>query len=162
MQTPDADVIDHGTEFGVEVTKGVGSEIHVFQGEVEVKSRTMKAETLRLFTDQATRVDEVDGSPAGITVAPDRFLRSFDEPSASYAKRIQQLDPVMYFRMAPSSDGLTLTIIPATACMHRSIWARLDNPCSGVVAWARRSRSEAPARVPTRWCRIIRRPRTVS
>ena len=109
VQTPDADVIDHGTEFGVEVTKGVGSEIHVFQGEVEVKSRTMKAETLRLFTDQATRVDEVDGSPAGITVAPDRFLRSFDEPSASYAKRIQQLDPVMYFRMAPSSDGLTLT-----------------------------------------------------
>lgn len=108
VQTPNAEVIDHGTEFGVEVTAGIGSEIHVFKGEVEVKSRTVKSETLRLFTDQATRVDEVDGSPAGIRVAPDRFLRSFDEPAASYAKHILQLKPVFYFRMAPSSDGLTL------------------------------------------------------
>lgn len=104
VQTPSADVIDHGTEFGVEVTEGVGSEIHVFKGEVEVKSRTVETESLRLFTDQATRVDSVGGSPAGIRVAPDRFLRSFDEPSARYAKRIQQLDPVLYLRMAPSSD----------------------------------------------------------
>lgn len=108
VQTPDADVIDHGTEFGVEVTEGFGSEIHVFQGEVEVKSRSNDSETLRLFTDQATRVDEVAGLPAGITVAPDRFMRSFDEPSAGYSERIKQLEPELYFRMAPSSDGLTL------------------------------------------------------
>jgi len=109
VQTPSADVIDHGTEFGVEVTVGLGSEIHVFQGEVEVKSRTADEDTLRLFTDQATRVDEVAGSPAGIAVEPDRFLRSFDEPSANYAKRVRQLDPVLYFRMPPSNDGRTLT-----------------------------------------------------
>ena len=106
--TPSAEVIDHGTEFGVEVTAGLGSEIHVFKGEVEVKSRTLENDSLRLFTDQATRVDEVAGSPAGITVAPDRFLRSFDEPSARYAKKIRQLDPVLYYRMQPSSDGHTL------------------------------------------------------
>ncbi len=109
VQTPSADVIDHGTEFGVEVTAGQGSEVHVFKGEVEVKSRTEESETLRLFTDQATRVDEIVGSPAGITVAPDRFLRSFDEPSDDYATRIRELNPVLYFRMQPSSDGLTLT-----------------------------------------------------
>jgi hypothetical protein len=109
VQTPSADVIDHGTEFGVEVTAGLGSEIHVFRGEVEVKSRTADEDTLRLFTDQATRVDEVAGSPAGIAVDPDRFLRSFDEPSANYAARVRQLNPVLYFRMPPSSDGRTLT-----------------------------------------------------
>jgi hypothetical protein len=150
VQTPSANVIDHGTEFGVEVTAGFGSEIHVFKGEVEVKSRSEENESLRLFTDQATRVDEVAGSPAGITVAPDRFLRSFDEPSASYAECIRQLNPVLYFRMPPSSDGLTLTdqsgngldarIEPGTA--KRQLFAngrlgsafQMDGPRAGTYA----------------------------
>ena len=102
-------MIDYGTEFGVEVTVGFGSEIYVFKGEVEVKSRTIANDILRLFTDQATRVDEIDGLSAGITVAPDRFLRSFDEPTADHAERIRELNPVLYFRMQPSSDGRTLT-----------------------------------------------------
>ena len=131
VQTPSADVIDHGTEFGVEVTEGIGSEIHVFQGEVEVKSRTVESETLRLFTDQATRVDNVDGSPAGIAVAPDRFLRSFDEPSDSYAKRIQQLKPVLYLRMAPSNDGLTLADHSGNGLHARIDPGKADRPLFG-------------------------------
>jgi len=131
VQTPSADVIDHGTEFGVEVTEGIGSEIHVFQGEVEVKSRTEDSESLRLFTNQATRVDEVAGLPAGITVAPDRFLRSFDEPPASYAKRIKQLNPVLYFRMAPSHDGLTLSDHSGNRLHARIQTANTDRPLFG-------------------------------
>lgn len=131
VQTPSADVIDHGTEFGVEVTAGLGSEIHVFQGEVEVKSRTEENESLRLFTDQATRVDEVAGLPAGITVAPDRFLRSFDEPFAGYAKRIQQLNPVLYFRMAPSTSGLTLTDQSGNGLHAQIISGETDRPLFG-------------------------------
>lgn len=131
VQTPNADVIDHGTEFGVEVTEGVGSEIHVFEGEVEVKSRTVASETLRLFTDQATRVDEVDGSPAGIRPAPDRFPRSLDEPAAAYAERVLQLRPVFYYRMAPSSDGRTLTDHSGNGLHARIYTTRSDRPVFG-------------------------------
>lgn len=108
IQTPSAEVIDHGTEFGVEVTPGLGSEIHVFAGEVEVKSRTLANESLRLLTDQATRVDEYDGSPAGIRIAPERFLRTFEEPPSTYAKIVRRLKPIMYFRMNPGGNGLVL------------------------------------------------------
>jgi hypothetical protein len=131
VQTPTADVIDHGTEFGVEVSEGFGSEIHVFEGEVEVKSRTVETETLRLFTDQATRVDNVDGSPAGIKVAPDRFLRSFDEPSASYARRVQQLNPVLYLRMAPSNDGRTLADHSGNGLHAQIVSGKVDRPMFG-------------------------------
>jgi len=109
VQTPEADVIDHGTEFGVEVKEGFGSEVHVFEGEVEVKSRTVENDTVRLFTDQATRIDDVAGLSAGIEVARDRFMLSFDEPADNYARRIRDLNPVFFYRMQPSSDGLTLT-----------------------------------------------------
>lgn len=131
VQTPSADVIDHGTEFGVEVTEGLGSEIHVFQGEVEVKSRSEESETLRLFTDQATRVDEVAGMHAGIQVAPDRFLRSFDEPNAGYARRIQQLNPVLYFRMAPSTNGLTLVDQSGNGLHAQIMSSETDRPLFG-------------------------------
>jgi len=108
VQTPEADVIDLGTEFGVDVTAGLGSEVHVFSGEVEVKSRSDINETLRLFTDQAMRIDESVGQPAGISVEKDEFPGSFDEPPTSYAELVQSLKPLIYYRMPPSDDGLTL------------------------------------------------------
>lgn len=104
VYTPSAEVIDHGTEFGVEVTAGIGSEVHVFQGEVEVKSRVEASESVRLFGDQAMRIDELVGSAAGITVAPERYLRSFEEPDVDYARQIRALKPLLYFRMAPGEE----------------------------------------------------------
>ena len=41
VETPGSDVVDHGTEFGVEVDSKSQSEIHVFEGAVEVKSGSL-------------------------------------------------------------------------------------------------------------------------
>ena len=106
--TPNAEVVDLGTEFGVEVLAAEYSEIHVFKGEVEVKPRERSIEAVRLLTDQATRLDNNSGSPSGIAIAPDRFLRQLNEPRLLYSERIRDLKPAAYYRMRPSDDGLTL------------------------------------------------------
>ena len=106
--TPNAEVVDLGTEFGVEVLAAEYSEIHVFKGEVEVKPHERSIEAIRLLTDQATRLDDNSGSPSGIAIAPDRFLRKLNEPRLLYSKRIHDLKPAAYYRMRPSDDGLTL------------------------------------------------------
>ncbi len=108
VETPTAEIVDFGTEFGVEVGSDNQSEVHVFNGIVEVKSQNSTEEPVRLVSDQATRVDTVAGDPIGITVAPDRFLRSFNEPTRPYSRQIRDLDPVAYYRMPISDDGLAL------------------------------------------------------
>ncbi|MGY8696043.1 MAG: LamG-like jellyroll fold domain-containing protein, partial [Verrucomicrobiia bacterium] len=110
VETPGSEVIDHGTEFGVEVDAESQSEIHVFKGEVEVKARESESfvESVRLITDQATRVDTESGESSGIAVAPERFVRSFDEPVRFYSEAVRNLNPAVYYRMAISDDGVTL------------------------------------------------------
>ena len=108
VETPGSEVIDNGTEFGVEVDSESQSEIHVFKGEVEVKARESFVESVRLLTDQATRVDAESGESSGIAIAPERFIRSFDEPIRFYSQEVRSLNPAVYYRMAISDDGVTL------------------------------------------------------
>lgn len=65
-------------------------------------------ESVRLITDQATRVDTESGESSGIAVAPERFVRSFDEPVRFYSEEVRNLNPAVYYRMAISDDGVTL------------------------------------------------------
>ena len=106
--TPNAEIVDFGTEFGVEVGSDTESEIHVFEGEVEVKTENWTEEPVRLLTDQATRVNSRAGEPIGIPVATHRFLRSFDEPVFYYSELVRKWKPVAYYRMSISEDGTTL------------------------------------------------------
>ena len=108
VETPSAQVIDHGTEFGVEVDSNQRSEVHVFEGEVEIKARDTVVKPVRLLTDQATRVDTDSGESSGIAIAPERFIRSFDEPILYYSNAVRELEPAVYYRMAISDDGVTL------------------------------------------------------
>ncbi len=108
VETPNAEVIDYGTEFAIEVTEGRGSEVHVFQGEVQVKPIGAGIAPVRLRADQATRLDGELNAPSGIAVAPDRFLRALDEPRQRYAAKIRALNPAVYFRMNVPDDGKTL------------------------------------------------------
>ena len=64
--TPNAEVVDLGTKFVVEVLAAEYSEIHVFKGEVEVKPRERSIEAIRLLTDQATRMDEAQLREVGL------------------------------------------------------------------------------------------------
>jgi hypothetical protein len=108
VETPNAEVIDHGTEFAIEVTEDRSSEVHVFQGEVEVKPIGAGIDPVRLLADQATRLDGESSEPSGIAIAPDRFLRALDEPRLNYSEKIRTLKPVVYFRMNVPDDGSML------------------------------------------------------
>lgn len=106
--TPNARAVDFGTEFGVEVGRDGQTEIHVFEGIVEAYSLKSNEEPVRLVANQATRVENLSPEPLGIVVAPERFIRSFDEPSRPYSQEVLTLNPAVYYRMGICDDGLTI------------------------------------------------------
>ncbi|MEM7014529.1 MAG: LamG-like jellyroll fold domain-containing protein [Verrucomicrobiota bacterium] len=108
IETPSAEVIDYGTEFAVGVGRDGASEVHVFQGEVEVQPRMEQSEPVRLFTHAATRVEMESSVPMGIELDETRFLRSLDEPVLRHSRLVQSLDPSLYFRMGVPKDGVTM------------------------------------------------------
>lgn len=111
VETRKADVVDFGTDFGVNVQPGQHAEVHVFEGEVEMRPRRSVAGLsvpLRLFTGEASRIDERTGVPAGINLATLRFVRALDEPISASSRRILALNPAVYYQMEPTDDGLTL------------------------------------------------------
>ena len=110
VETPDAEVVDYGTEFAIEVVGERSSEVHVFQGVVEVqpKQRDSASDPVRLVTNQATRIDHATLIPLGISVDTQRFLRSLDEPQPTYSGNVRELQPLAYYRMAVMDDGYTL------------------------------------------------------
>jgi hypothetical protein len=110
VETPDAEVVDFGTEFAVEVVGELSSEVHVFKGEVEVrpKEEDPSIDPVRLGTNQATRIDHSTFIPLGISVDDQRFLRNLDEPNPTYSGKVRELLPLAYYRMAVIDDGQTL------------------------------------------------------
>ena len=108
VETPEAEVVDFGTEFSVEVGSGE-SEVHVFDGHVRVQPKAspdQQAETVDLRTDQAVRIADTTHQASGIDLATDRFIRSLAEPKVEYVEAVRALNPVAYFRMPIRKQGL--------------------------------------------------------
>jgi hypothetical protein len=109
VDTPDAKVIDFGTEFSVDVESSA-SEVHVFEGLVRVQPRSLKdgkaRQAVNLESSQAVKIDNASKKPVGIQLATDRFIRSFDEPKRTYPRAVKQLSPVAYYRMPIRDRGL--------------------------------------------------------
>ncbi len=109
IETPEADIVDFGTEFSVEVGGGE-SEVHVFKGHVRVNLKSvsthLQAKPIDLRTEQAIRIAEAGRQPVGIDLATDRFIRSIDEPQKGYPRMVKQLEPVAYYRMPIKERGL--------------------------------------------------------
>jgi hypothetical protein len=111
IDTPGATVIDIGTDFAVQAVKDTESEVHVFKGEVLIDlhgNKTRVAEKLRLVTGEAARVDFLTGMPSGIDLNNQQFLRSLREGVSSYTQTILNMEPAVYYRMEPESDGTHL------------------------------------------------------
>lgn len=142
--TPNAEIVDFGTEFGVEVGSDQQSEVHVFEGEVEVKTEEWSDEPVRLLGDQATRVDTEAGQPIGIPAEPERFVRSFDEPLRYYFQLVRELKPVAYYRMAISDDGTTLLDRSGNHLHGRIHRGRMENPMFGPGRFGAALRLEGP------------------
>ena len=108
VDTPDAEVVDFGTEFSVDVESGA-SEVHVFEGLVRVQPRSRKdgkaGQAVDLYSTQAVKIDNASKKPVRIQLATDRFIRSFDEPKR-YHHAVKQLSPIAYYRMPIRDRGL--------------------------------------------------------
>lgn len=108
VETAEAQIVDYGTEFSVEAESGA-SEVHVFSGLVRVHTRHSapdEAEAVDLRTAEAVRIDESVPAPFPIQLAPDRFIRTFDESKLAYARMMRLLAPAVYYRMPIRRRGL--------------------------------------------------------
>ena len=109
VDTPDAEVVDFGTEFSIDV-KSSASEVHVFQGLVRVQPRSLKhgkaGQAVSLQSSQAVKIDNASKETVGIQLATDRFIRSFNEPKRTFPRAVKQLSPVAYYRMPIRDKGL--------------------------------------------------------
>lgn len=109
VDTPEAKVVDFGTEFSVDVESGT-SEVHVFDGLVRVQPRRKQGGATRdsvdLRTSQAVKINDDTEQPVDIELAPDRFIRNFDEPKRKYIRSLRRLSPVAFYRMAIRDQGL--------------------------------------------------------
>ena len=108
VETPEAEVVDFGTEFSVEAGAGE-SEVHVFDGHVRVQpkaSADQPSETVDLRTDQAVRIADATHQASGIDLATNRFIRSTAEPKVAYADAVRELHPTAYYRMPIRKHGL--------------------------------------------------------
>ncbi len=71
VHTPIGELIDHGTDFGVEVNEDGSSEVHVFDGEVAF--RNAQQETVaQLRAGEAAQIDKM-GHPLSLFADPDYF-----------------------------------------------------------------------------------------
>lgn len=76
VHTPTGELIDHGTEFGLEVKEDGSSEIHVFDGEVSFRN-TDEETVAQLTPGEAAHIDEL-GRPLPLLADPEAFASNTD------------------------------------------------------------------------------------
>ena len=131
VETASATVVDLGTDFAVEAVTGKNSEVHVFDGEVQVNlhgSKTSSATPLRLVTGEATRIDFLTGLPSGIDLDEQRFLRRLDVESRAYSERVLAMRPAAYYPMEPVGDGTSLHDVGPSRADARINFGRATEP----------------------------------
>ncbi|GAA4443793.1 LamG-like jellyroll fold domain-containing protein [Novipirellula rosea] len=131
IQTPTSHVIDHGTEFGVQVLANGSSETHVFEGEVELQFDG-NAETKRLTGTMATR-SEMNRSFHSIRSQPDKFIRVRDIVSTTptvvgdIASQWDEVVPKLWF---DANQGVQLD-----AEKRVTAWRNVALPSRELDAW---------------------------
>jgi hypothetical protein len=131
VETANATVVDLGTDFAVEAVTGKKSEVHVFDGEVQVNlhgSKTTNASPLRLVTGEATRIDFLTGLPSGIDLDEQRFLRRLELVSRTYSNRVLEMRPAAYYPMEPVGDGTLLRDAGPSGANARINFGRATEP----------------------------------
>lgn len=109
VETPEAEVIDFGTEFSVDV-EGGASEVHVFDGLVRVhpgaSNQRNLSRSVDLHASQAVRITGGAAEPEGIFIETDRFIRNFDEAKLNYFRAVKRLSPLVHYRMPIRDRGM--------------------------------------------------------
>lgn len=109
VETPEAEVVDFGTEFSVDV-EGGASEVHVFDGLVRVNpgasNQRDESRSVDVQASHAVRISDGAAAPENISIANDRFIRDFEEHARKYAPAVRKLSPLAFYRMPIRDRGL--------------------------------------------------------
>ncbi|MFK7788497.1 MAG: LamG-like jellyroll fold domain-containing protein [Phycisphaeraceae bacterium] len=128
VRTDHADVVDLGTEFGVEASASEGTSVSVFDGDVELSERTDSGDaprarqTVRLDAGWSSSVS-IQGVLAEQAVAIDaseqiRFVRSIQEAADQLAiarRAMHASEPIAYWPFDDLSDGKAVNQITRDA-----------------------------------------------
>ncbi|TWT66244.1 FecR protein [Posidoniimonas polymericola] len=136
VETSGGRVVDLGTDFAVESRAGDDTEIHVFNGEVRVEPRGLvglepNVAMLTLYGGGATRIDDASGTPAGIDLDSNKFLRPNSFATDQYPAAVMGYAPVLYYRMEPGEDPRRLVDSSASG-----IDAEIASSSVGPGLWA--------------------------
>jgi hypothetical protein len=124
IDTPQATFVDQGTEFGVEVTPGGGSRIHVFRGQVDV---AMNANGKAQVASQRLMANGgacLEGETPSMTLMEDTgesFIRSIDESG-------RDEHVIAYWRFEDQPLGM---LLPDTRDETRRVRATTDSSFNG-------------------------------
>ncbi|AQQ08839.1 FecR protein [Sedimentisphaera cyanobacteriorum] len=81
VQTPSSEIIDLGTEFGVQVNKYGDSKVQVYEGKAALSSINEKLSELFLSVGQAGKVERLSGQVSKAGFEPAAFTRDIDSSS---------------------------------------------------------------------------------
>lgn len=123
--TPRGCFVDQGTEFGVEVTPGGSSKVHVFQGLVDAKFRADHGRPTpspsRLTENTGARLGSDDDGMTLVQDTGECFVRSMSE-----ADRDRHV--VAYWRFEDRPVGI---LLPDTGNNHQPVCASVDSSFNG-------------------------------
>lgn len=133
VETPTADVVDFGTEFAIEVLPDNSSEVHVFDGEVDVRPKlsNLNKDGVKLLTDRATRINKTGNIPEGIDIDHDRFVRDLSESGTRFGSSrrvIESLNPVTYLQLEASADGQVLENLGSVGTAGMVFYGQMISP----------------------------------
>ena len=128
IKTPTGNIVDQGTAYAVWVDEHSIGQVHVFEGDLVVTSKNAKKEDgLHLSGGEATIVSSDMNSASSIDLLRDRFVRQLEEPESEYSQIVMENNPVLYFPMQPSENGVTLNDISKTG-LQGTIHAAIGRP----------------------------------
>ncbi len=114
VTTPNASIIDYGTQFGVSVLEDGSSECHVFEGKVGISSNTTPSEIEELKSGQA-RLISTNGQISYININTTAFVKTMPKalntdlkhPSihGSYHNAILASNPILYWTFDQNIDN---------------------------------------------------------
>lgn len=137
IRTSDGEIIDHGTEFGVVLADDAPSQLHVFNGLVELKGPT---QTVEVTTGEAVEFGVGDGSV-------------FDADRSVFLSEqtlIRESDLILERRLAQwRKNSRRWSVDPATICHLRMDHDAEDAEPREVVDWAQTSKKNPTAANPS-------------
>lgn len=89
VRAPGMTIVDRGTEFGLRLDRGGDAEVHVFQGRVELQSRTAREDLPvghALHIDRAGVVQPIPSDPESFVTLSDLTLRSAEAARNRFAR----------------------------------------------------------------------------